>query len=316
MKYSDYYAILGVDKSASEKDIRRAYRQLAKEYHPDTHPGDQEAEKKFKEINEAYEVLSDREKRSRYDQLGANWNQYGDIDDIFSSFGGRSGGRQNKHRVEFGSQIFDLNFSDFFETFFGDSASSFWEQHKGSKSQSGFQQRSRPRQEQAAIEYSAEIALEEALNGTKRRIQIRDDQDMRTIEVNIPPGVKEGSKVRVGSEFGDFHLVITLKPHPLFTVDGNSLRCKFLVLDYEAILGTMKTLPTLNGNVQMKIPPGSQAGQIFRIRGQGLPDLRQPEQRGDILASLEIKTSQHLSDREWELMEEFRSLREGRAKAS
>lgn len=133
MKYSDYYATLGVDKSASEQEVRKAYRKLAKQYHPDTNPGDQVAEKKFKEINEAYEVLSDKDKRARYDQLGANWNQYGDLGDIFSAFGGRPGARQGKHRVEFGSQIFDLNFSDFFETFFGDSANSFWSDRSGGK---------------------------------------------------------------------------------------------------------------------------------------------------------------------------------------
>lgn len=307
MKYTDYYATLGITKEATEQDIRRAYRRLAKDYHPDTHPGDTVAEQKFKEINEAYEVLSDKQKRARYDQLGTNWNQYQNADDIFGDFGQRPGGR----KVEFGSQIFDLNFSDFFETFFGDQAGSFWD-HQGTRPeperQRNFRQQAPP--PNPDLEYTAEVSLEEALNGTKRRIQIREEI-LKTIEVKIPAGVKEGSKIRVGSDGGNLFLVIRLKPHPIFTPEGTSLRCSVAIHDYEALLGTTRTVPTLNGSVQMKIPAGSQAGQTFRIRGQGLPDLRQPEQRGDILASLEIKISKNLSDEERSLIERFRHLREG-----
>lgn len=307
MKYNDYYEILGLRKSASEQDIRKAYRQLAKQYHPDTHPNDPVSEKKFKEINEAYEVLSDKDKRKRYDQLGSDWAQYGDLGDIFSAFDKRPGSKKDKHRVEFGSQIFDLNFSDFFETFFGDNASSFWNQQEQKKGyEEGFQKQTHKQ----SLEYSAEISLEESLEGTTRRIQMRENQDLKTLEVKIPPGVKNSSKIQINNEKGDFHLVIKLKPHPIFSVDGNSLRCTFSVMDYEAMLGTRKTLPTLNAQVQLKIPAGSQAGQIFRIRKQGLPDLHSPENRGDILATLAIKTSQNLSDQERALLEEFKRLRE------
>lgn len=311
MKYSDYYATLGVAKSASEQEIRKAYRQLAKAYHPDTHPGDQTAEKKFKEINEAYEVLSDKQKRSRYDQLGANWNQYGDLGDAFSGFG-QEGFHGKGHRVEFGSQIFDLNFSDFFETFFGDQANSFWDRHTGSRPRG-----EEPRTESSAstaseqdLQYTAEISLEEALEGTRRRIQVLENDVLKTIEVKIPAGVKEGSKVRVNSETGNFYLEIKLRPHPVFRADGNALRCSFTVYDYEALLGTQKTVPTLQGSVQMRVPAGSQPGQVFRIRGQGLPDLRHPEQRGDLLATLEVKVCKDLSQQERELIEQFRALRE------
>lgn len=303
MKYTDYYASLGVQKEASEQEIRKAYRKLAKDYHPDTHPNDPVAEKRFKEINEAYEVLSDKEKRARYDQLGSNWQQYSDLGDIF----GRQGGRHHS-RGESGSQIFDLNFSDFFETFFGEQANAFWDQRGAPSSQeefnSPFRQRHGAPQE---MQYSAEITLEEALKGTKRRIQIREET-LKTLEVKIPPGVKDGSKVRVSSN--NLQLLIRIKPHPVFTIDGNSLRCNISALEYEALLGCTKTVPTLNGSVQMKIPPGSQAGQTFRIRGQGLPDLKNPKQRGDILATLEIKISKNLSDEERELIERFRALRE------
>lgn len=316
MKYTDYYSSLGIDKAATEQEIRKAYRRLAKDYHPDTHPGDRVAEQKFKEINEAYEVLSDKQKRARYDQLGANWNQYQDMGDIFSGFGaagGQGGKRNGRHRVEFGSQMFDLNFSDFFETFFGDQSGSFWDEHQSSRAESyqGFKPPN-PAQAQPDLQYSAEISLEEILTGTKRRIQVREDDELRTIEVKIPAGVKEGSKVRVNSQSGNFFLVIKLRPHPVFQVDGNSLRCTLAVNDYEALLGTTRNVATLNGHVQMKIPAGSQVGQTFRIRGQGLPDLRHLDQRGDILVALEVKVSKHLNDQEQDLIERFRALREGR----
>lgn len=309
MKYTDYYASLELDKSASEQDVRRAFRRLAKDFHPDMHPGDRSAEQKFKEINEAYEVLSDRQKRARYDQLGANWNQYQDLNDAFDA------NRRERRKVEFDSEIFDLNFSDFFETFFGQQAGEFWEERGVPREQAEPEAQAKPAEEPVEappeLQYTAEISLEEALNGTRRRIQVLEDEDLHTIEVKIPPGVKQGSKVRVGSQ--NFYLEILLRPHPIFTPDGNSLRCSLSLLDYEAMLGCVKTVPTLGGNVQMKIPPGAQAGQTFRIRGQGLPDLRQPEQRGDILASLEIKVSKNLSEEEKSLMERFRALREGRA---
>ncbi len=336
MRYTDYYAILGLEKTAGDQDIRRAFRRLAKEFHPDMHPGDAVAEKKFKEINEAYEVLSDRQKRARYDQLGSEWNQYQDLGDIFGERPGK--GRQ----VEFGSQIFDLNFSDFFETFFSEQAGSFWDQHskQGSQTKSGPRAQADFKAHQTAqpsyqahlndelyeeipdepeeslnpsqpdIQYTADISLEEALQGTKRRIQVFEGDQMHTIEVKIPAGVKDGSKVRVGSQSGNFFLEIRLRRHNIFEPDGNHLRCNVSLMDYEAMLGTLKTVPLLHGSVQMKIPPGSQAGQTFRIRNQGLPDLKNTEQRGDILATLEIKVSKDLTDEERSLMERFKLLRD------
>ncbi len=308
MNYTDYYATLGLDKTADESQIRKGYRNLAKQYHPDTHPGDQQAEKKFKEINEAYEVLSDKQKRSRYDQLGADWNQYGDLGDIFSGFGAQEGSSRG-HRVEFGSQMFDLNFSDFFETFFGDQANEFWDERSGSSKHNQNDPTSEFEPTSEGIQYQADISLEEALEGTRRSIQIREER-LKTIEIKIPAGVKEGSKVRVNNESGQFYLVISLKPHPVFQVDGNSLRCQVKLQDYDALLGTLKSVPTLKGSVQMKIPAGAQTGQVFRIRGQGLPDLKHPGVRGDILASLEVQVSKNLSESERNLIERFKSLRE------
>lgn len=307
MNYTDYYKTLGVDKKASEKDIRSAFRKLAKKYHPDTHPGDDVAEKKFKEINEAYEVLGDKEKRARYDQLGANWNQYQNMGGMHG-FGG--GGRG--HRVEFGSQIFDLNFSDFFETFFGEQAGGFWDRHQGGGQQfggyedpmAGFRRQPPPQD----VTYNAEITLEEALNGTKRRIQ----QEGKTLEVKIPPGVKDGSKVRVGGKHQSIYLVIHLKAHPQFKVDQKNLKTTLNLMDYEALLGCSKNVKTLSSSVQMKIPAGSSSGQTFRVKGHGLPSLKNPKERGDLYVTLQVNTSKDLSDEERELIEKFQALRQSK----
>ncbi|PKL75280.1 MAG: hypothetical protein CVV27_16205, partial [Candidatus Melainabacteria bacterium HGW-Melainabacteria-1] len=189
-----------------------------------------------------------------------------------------------------------------------DQAGSFWEQ-RGPQGESAEPVKPvEPVQDE--LQYTAEISLEEALSGTRRRIQVYENEELHTIEVKIPVGVRQGSKVRVGSQSGKFFLEIQLRPHPLFSAEGNTLRCSLVVMDYEAMLGASKTLPTLSGSVQMKIPPGAQPGQIFRIRGQGLPELRSPEQRGDLLATLEIRVSKNLSEAERELMERFRELRE------
>jgi DnaJ-class molecular chaperone len=307
MNYTDYYAVLGVDKSASENDIRKAYRRLAKQYHPDTHPGDKAADKKFKEINEAYEVLGDKDKRSRYDQLGTNWQQYEDLGSMFNGFG--QGGRRGR-RVEFGSQAFDLNFSDFFETFFGDNANSFWDKHTHSqpRHEGRHWQQTPPRPQATAQEVVTEVSLEEAFSGSKRRIALAGGE--RTLEVRIPAGVKEGSKIRISSDNGDIHLVVKLSPHPVFTVEGNDLRVIVTVADYDALLGCSTTLTTLSGNkLQLKIPPGSQNGQMFRIREQGLPDLKGTT-RGDLFATLEVKMSRNLDSEEQALIQRFRELRQ------
>jgi DnaJ-class molecular chaperone len=309
VKYTDYYASLGLEKEASDKDIRQAYRRLAKDYHPDTHPGDVVAEERFKAITEAYEVLGDPQKRSRYDQLGINWQNFAEFADSFEA------GRKHKHRVEYDSQIFDLPFSDFFETFFGEQAGGLWSKHAD---QMGHEPPLHLRGEEnnntpdSDISYTAQVTLEEVLAGTKRRIQLHEDQELKTLEVKIPAGVKEGSKVRIGSASGNFFLEIHLRPHPLFVPEGQHLRGSLQVLDYEAILGTSKPVKTLTGTIQMKIPPGSQSGQVFRLKGQGLPQLKQPDQRGDLLISLDIKISKDLSAEERLVIEQFKVLREAR----
>lgn len=309
MHYADYYAILGLEKGAGDKEIRQAYRRLAKAYHPDTHPGNTAAEQKFKEINEAYEVLSDPQKRSRYDQLGAHWQDFSEFAESFNTH------QRNRHRVEVNSELFDLPFSDFFEIFFGEQAEGFWDKYASDLRQKApphFQSQTDRHQAQD-ISYTAQISLEEALHGTKRRIQLRENDTLKTLEVKIPPGVKEGSKIRIGAPENNIFLEIHLRPHPFFTPEGLNLHGRIKIMDYEAMLGTSQAVGTLTGNIQIKIPPGSQTGQIFRVKGQGLPQLEQPEERGDLLLTLEIKTSRNLSAAERELITRFRLLREGQS---
>ncbi|MBT9546175.1 MAG: J domain-containing protein [Candidatus Sericytochromatia bacterium] len=309
MKYSDYYATLSLDKAASEKEIRTAYRRLAKEYHPDTHPGDAVAEERFKAINEAYEVLGDPDKRSRYDQLGVNWQDFAEFAESYHA------SRKDKQRVEYGSQFFDLPFSDFFETFFGDQAGQLWDKHADHPvPEPPSQLRPEPTLSSASeISYTAQVTLEEVLQGTKRRIQLNENDQLKTLEVKIPPGVKEGSKVPIGSKASHLFLEIRLRTHPLFLPEEQNLRGSLQILDYEAMLGCSKAIKTLTGQIQLKIPPGSQGNQVFRIKGQGLPQFKHPEQRGDLLIVLGVKTSTGLNPEERLLIERFRVLREARS---
>ncbi len=324
MKYTDFYTVLGVSEIASPQDIRRAYRQLAKQYHPDTHPGDAQAEARFRQIQEAYEVLSDREKRARFDQLSRNWNQYQTFDDVVEDLkkeptpAETSSAPFERPRQD-ADALFQKNFAGFYDTFFGKDTEDFWKK-RGQKPTTPEPVRQEPsRQEPSeaetstpddfAIEYNTKITLEEALKGTRRRIQIHEDV-LKTIEVNIPPGVVTGSRVRIHRKMGDFYLLIQLKPHSRFTPDGRDLHCDLEVMDYEAILGTRKTVSTLSGAIQMRVPRGSQAGKTFRIPGHGLPDVQKDATPGNLFVHLKVKVSQDLSPEEVTLMERFRDLRE------
>ncbi len=313
MEYKDYYKILGVDKNASEKEIKQAYRRLARKYHPDVNPGDKEAEERFKEINEAHEVLTDPEKRRKYDQLGSSWQQWqrtgrdaGGFD--WSSWFSPGGGGQQVH-VEYGD-LGDLfgsgGFSDFFESLFGGVG-----QPPGTERRRSY--RTRPRRGRD-YEYPVDITLEEAFLGTKRVIEV----DGRRLEVKIPPGVKTGSKVRMageggegvgGGSKGDLFLKINVLPHPTFERKGNDLHCEVDVGLYTAILGGEIAVPTLKGRVKLKIPPGTQNGRVFRLSGQGMPHLRDPKKHGDLYVKVRVVLPQRLSEREKELFRELAALR-------
>ena len=319
MKYRDYYKILGVDRDASEKDIKRAYRRLARRFHPDVNPGDEQAEEKLKEINEAYEVLGDAEKRAKYDQLGTSWQQWQRMGqdpsqyDWSQWFSGAPGGV----RVEWGGDLGDLFggaggefFSDFFHAIFGGMGGGARPRTADDFRRRTTTQRIRRGQD---MEASVEITLEEAFHGTTRTLE----RDGRRIRVRIPPGARTGSKVRVagrgttgfgGGPPGDLRLNITVKPHPVLRREGDHLHCDVIVDVYTAVLGGQVRVQTLDGDVSLKIPAGTDGGKTFRLRGKGMPNPRKPSQHGDLLATVQIQVPHDLSTRERKLFEELVGL--------
>jgi len=308
MEYKDYYRILGVERNASEKEIKRAYRQLARKHHPDVNPGDRQAEERFKEINEAYEVLSDAERRRKYDELGAYYQQWrrsggrpGDFDWSQWTTGAPGSGRV---RVEYGdlSDLFGGGFSDFFQSIFGGMG-----QTTGARAGAA---RGRD------YEQPVQITLEEAFSGTTRRLRTGS----RTLEVKIPPGVRSGSRVRIAGEGGsgmgggprgDLYLLIELLAHPGFKLEGDDLRVEVPVDVYTSVLGGEVAVPTLKGQVMLRIPPETQGGRVFRLRGQGMPRLGDPNSRGDLYAEVRIELPQQLSEKEKELYRQLAQLRRG-----
>jgi curved DNA-binding protein len=307
MEYKDYYKTLGVDRNAEEKEIKKAYRKLARQYHPDVNPGDKAAEEHFKDINEAYEVLSDPEKRRKYDQLGSSWQQWqrtgrdpGGFDWSRWSSAAQPGGVRVEYRDlgDLGDLFGGRDFSDFFQSIFGGMGAP----------------QSRPRRGQDYTQ-PVEITLEEAFQGTARMIQ----KDGRRLEVKIPPGVGTGSKVRVAGEGspglaggagGDLYLEVNVLPHSIFEREGDDLHCEVPVSVYTAVLGGEIKAPTLSGDVMLNIPPETQSGRTFRLRGKGMPNLRNPKKRGDLYARLMIQIPPKLSQRERELFRELANLRQ------
>jgi curved DNA-binding protein len=312
MEYKDYYKILGVDKDATEKDIKRAYRKLARQYHPDKNPNDKSAEEKFKEINEANEVLSNPENRAKYDQLGQNYHRYRQMGGAPGGFdfsqwaaaGGPAGGYRTVN-VDLNDLFGGGGFSEFFSTIFGGGRSG-----RGQAPEAMF-----GRQAQAPgrdIEQRIEITLEEAYRGTERTL-IQSDGSQ--IKAKIPPGAKTGSKVRLRgkgqpgvSGSGDLFLLIRVIPHGTFKRDGDNLTVNVPVEVTTAVLGGKATVPTLDGPVKLTIPAGTQGGRTFRLSGKGMPDLRRKGKYGDLLAKIRIRVPANLSDEERRLYEQLATL--------
>jgi curved DNA-binding protein len=331
MEYKDYYQILGVEKNADEKEIKKAYRKLARQYHPDMNPGDKAAEARFKEINEAHEVLSDPEKRRKYDELGQNyqrWQQNGGQGGGFDwaqyyaqQAGQRSGGAgPGGVRVEYGN-INDLNdlfggeqgFSDFFQTIFGGMGGGQTATATGRRTGPRRAYQSAPQAPAQDYEHQIEVTLEEAFKGSQRLL----DVDGRRLEVKIPAGVKTGSRIRVAGEGpsasqggarGDIYLVVNVLPDPTFERRGDDLYVEISVDLFTALLGGEARVPTFSGPVALKIKPGTQSGRTIRLSGQGMPKLRSSE-RGDLYAKVRIALPEKLSEREEELVREWARLR-------
>ena len=290
MDYKDYYKILGVDRKASDDDIHKAYRKLAKQYHPDYNPNDKQAEERFKEINEAYEVLGDSKKRSHYDRLGSDYSTWqrrgapGDFD--WGRYGGFPGGT----RVN----IDDLNdmfgggaFSDFFQTIFGTGG------------RTSARQPGRPQGYQQEVE----ISLEEAYKGATRLLQT----DGKQKQVRIPPGVRTGSKVRVpgaGPNGVDLYLIVDVQDDKRLERDGNDLRTTATVSVFTAILGGEADVETFEGRIKLNIPAGTQPEQVFRLAGRGMPHLNKPNEKGDLYVRVKVQIPKYLSAKQRELLDE------------
>jgi curved DNA-binding protein len=335
MEYRDYYATLGVPRTASQADIKKAFRKLARQHHPDANKGNAAAEGKFKEINEANEVLSDPEKRKLYDQLGSNWQAYQQAGatggasgaNPFAGFGGFGGGAPGGVRFEYRGNAEDLaGFSDFFRTFFGGGFG-------GDEAGGGTRTQTRTRTGRAAsiedilsgmnlggngraavpsrLEARAELTLEEVASGTKRLL----DVDGKRIEVTIPPGVADGQSIRFSgvAAGADAYVKVSVAPHPVFSRDGANLTREVPISLREALLGGETRVKTLTGTVMLRIPPETQTGRQFRLSGQGLPYFRK-EGRGDLFVKVRLVLPTGLSDQAKQAAEEFLDLAEGHKK--
>jgi len=326
MAGKDYYKILGINTTASEKEIKQAYRGLARKYHPDINPGDKSAEEKFKEINAAYEVLSNPEKRKKYNQFGEQW----EYADQFAKSGGQERVRWDFNRDGTSFEYGDPSgFGDLFSSLFGDS-------DIGSRMRRG------PRRGQD-IESLIEVTLEEAYHGSQRLMQLQTEEPCtacggtgrvgnracticggvgvkvipRRLEVKIPAGVKDGSRIRIAGEGGpglasgkkgDLYLVVKVLPHKLFERKGDDLYTEVSVLLATAILGGEVRLPTLNGSISLKIPPETQNGKVFRLAGKGMPQLGN-NKYGNMLAKVKVVLPTNLTEEEKKLFEKLQSLR-------
>ena len=324
--YKDYYSLLGVSKTASEKEIKSAYRKLARKHHPDVNPGDKAAEEKFKDVSEAYEVLSDADKRKKYDQFGDQWKAYsqagagggfpGGAQGFPGGFGGFPGGNGG-FRVQYGGEGAEMgDLSDLFATLFGEAAMGgpAAGARGGSRNPfAGFRQQAPPRKGDD-VEASISVSLEEAYHGGSRSLGLTlPGVGERRVEVKIPKGVREGQKLRISGQGnpgtagpGDLYLVVQIAPNSTFERKGDDLYVDVPVNYLDAALGGKAAVTTMTGSrLTMTIPAGTQSGQTFRLGGQGMPRLRE-DGYGDLYARAKITVPKALTSRERELLTEIR----------
>ena len=309
MEYKDYYKILGVDKNATEADIKKAYRKLAMKYHPDKNPGNKQAEERFKEINEANEVLSDPKKRGRYDQLSNSYQSWQ-----------RNGNRPNTFRWEdlFNNQQYSTrttnstgDFGDFFGGGLG-GFSEFFNAFFGGNVRPNSRRRSTSARQPARVQAYQQpitITFQEAYQGTSRLLQFND----KKIEVKIPAGVKTGSKVRISGagprqangKAADIFLLITVAPDAQYALEGENLSTTVSIDVFTAMLGGEKKVHTLSGDVLLKIPAGTQPMQVFRVKGHGMPQLKQKGKYGDLLVKIKVEIPRNLSEKQKSILREM-----------
>jgi len=352
MEFRDYYKVLGVERGASAAEIKSAYRKLARKHHPDLNPNNKDAEKRFKEVNEAYQVLSDPEKRKKYDELGADWERGAPEDEVLRRYA-RAGG-PGFESAGAGA------FSDFFERFFGGAGRAGFHDYDFAEGFDGRTARHAGRAHD--LEATTTISLHDAIRGGSRRLEIvAEDQcpacggsglrarreqrgktriihsaepcescggsgavrARRTLEVTIPPGMADNSRLRLKGQGGkaaraelngDLIITIRVEPGPGFTLNGRDVRCNLPVWDYEAALGAEVTAPTPEGRIALKIPASSQTGRVMRVRGKGLP-ARGKEPAGDLLYELRVLAPTDLTNDERDLMQQLADRRRARGVA-
>jgi curved DNA-binding protein len=326
MKYRDYYQILGVERVASDEEIRRAFRQQAMKYHPDRNMGDKKAEEKFKELNEAYEVLSNRERRRKYDHLGVSYQEWSQSstsrrgnfnwEDWFSSQGSTQAARKpgRKTPKSTGESSSTGGYSDFFTSIFGATGKSAPADGVAPK----YREASRKREvdssvrEKPSSEHHVTIKLEEAFHGAERTVQV----ERRSLTIKIPPGARTGTRVQmnkagpVGSkgEKIDIYMVVSVEPHEKFSREGNDLNADITIDLYTALLGGQTPVETIDGKVFLTIPAGTQPGKKFRLAGQGMPHLRNPDKRGDMYVRVDVILPRITTPKQRELVETLKKL--------
>jgi curved DNA-binding protein len=314
VKYQDYYETLGVARTATADEIKQAFRKLARIHHPDVAKNKVTGEAKFKEINEAYEVLGDPEKRKQYDELGPNWQEGGP-----GPFA--TGGRRGRAQPAGGAPDFEFSgtgFSDFFESFFSGRQGDFTsprDSARRERSSAGFAQPG------GDIEADLLVTLEEALHGSQRKVTLRRPamdgaaERTNTYQVKVPPGLREGQRIRLagqggpghgGAPAGDLYLRVRFARHPDLRVQGDDIHCDLDLAPWEAVLGVKAKIPTLAGGTTLRVPPGTTAGTQLRVRGQGLP--REDGSRGDLYATVRILTPDQVTAEERGLWEQLARL--------
>ncbi len=322
MAKRDYYEVLGVKKSATEEEIKKAYRKLAMKLHPDRNPGNKQAEERFKEINEAYAVLSDKAKRQQYDQFGpSGFSQRYSQEDIFRGFDigdllkdlgfsfGRAGGGGRRGRTQYGG------FEDLFGGFGkGQSGGAQSGDFRDIFSGGGYQDQSPFNQKGQDIESELDLSFEEAARGTEKKVRFSQGNRIEEVSVKVPAGIESGKKLRLagkgreragGGQAGDLYLKVNVAEHPVFKREGNDILVDKEIKISEAILGTSIEVPTLEGNKQIKVTPGTQSHSRIRLKGFGLPRLREGG-KGDQLVRILIKYPRNLTEKQKKLIEELK----------